>query len=573
MENTTAQVVLVRDINPGISYDGFVNSSFADGLTEFNEQLFFTADDGETGNELWISDGTTEGTQLLVDINLGMDNYGFYSGSDASGFTEFNEQLFFSASDEETGNELWISDGTTEGTQLLVDIDPGISNYSGTGYGYSNSSYALGFTEFNEKLFFTADDGEIGNELWVSDGTTEGTQLLLDINPGTGDYGYENGSYASDFTEFNGQLFFSASDEENGRELWVSDGTAEGTQLLLDINPGVSDYGYVNSSNASDFTEFNGQLFFSANDGENGNELWVSDGTAEGTQLLVDINPGTGTGYENGSYASDFTEFNGQLFFTARDDENGNELWVTDGTTEGTQLLLDINPGTSIYSGYPASSYAYGFTEFDGKLYFSANDGETGNERWVTDGTTEGTQLLVDINPGISDFYYATNSYVSNLTVFDDQLFFTADNGQTGRELFKLSFDDLGTNIIGTDNADNLTGSDANEEIDGLKANDTLSGSGGNDSLDGGKGKDSLSGGRGNDFLTGGKGKDIFEIASISGEDTITDFELGRDLIGLSADLSYDDLAFSGSSISNGDELLATLTGVNTEYLTSNDFV
>ena len=307
--------------------------------------------------------------------------------------------------------------------------------------------------------------------------------------------------------------------------------------------------------------------------------------------LVRDINPGISDyGYVNGSNAYGFTEFNEQLFFTANDGENGNELWVSDGTTEGTQLLLDINPGIGNY-GYANGSYVSGFTEFDGKLYFTANDGENGNELWVSDGTTEGTQLLQDINPGVGNNGYTNGSYASNFIVFEDELIFTANNGQTGGELFKLTFDDFGANIIGTDSADNLTGSDAAEEINGLKGNDTLNGKGGNDVLKGGKGNDSLSGGNGNDVLkggkgsdslsggnghdvlTGGKGNDIFEIASGSGEDTITDFSLGHDHIGLSAHLSYSDLSFSGSTISVGEELLATLPRVNTEHLTSHDFV
>ena len=215
MENKIAQVVLVKDINPGASDSSFAYSSNPNNFTEFNEQLFFTANDGENGSELWVSDGTTNNTQLLIDINPGT-SYGSGDGSYASNFTEFNEQLFFTANDGENANELWVSDGTTEGTELLVDINPGTSNY-----GFANGSYASNFTEFNEQLFFTANDGENGNELWVSDGTIYGTQLLVDINPGKSDYGYANSSSASNFTEFNEQLFFTADDGENGNELWV----------------------------------------------------------------------------------------------------------------------------------------------------------------------------------------------------------------------------------------------------------------------------------------------------------------------------------------------------------------
>ncbi len=577
MENKTAQVVLVKDINPGIGNYSFADSSDPDSLVEFNDRLFFTADDGVNGKELWVSDGTAKGTQLLLDINPGTRDDGSAYSSNASGFTEFNDKLFFSADDGENGKELWVSDGTTKGTQLLLDINPGTRDD-----GFAYSSNAFGFTEFNDKLFFSADDGENGKELWISDGTAKGTQLLLDINPGTRDDGSANSSDASDFTKFNDKLFFTADDGENGKELWVSDGTSKGTQLLLDINPTTSGDGFANSSFASGFTEFNDKLFFTADDGENGNELWVSDGTTKGTQLLLDINPNPGTYTAAGSsFASGFTEFNDKLFFSANDGENGKELWVSDGTTKGTQLLVDINPGTNDYDGSINSSSASNFTEFDDKLVFTADDGVNGTEVWVSDGTPDGTQLLVDIHPGTSDYGSANSSFASNLTVVGDELFLRADNGETGGELFRLAFDDLDTNITGTNLSDNLVGGDSADRIEGLNGKDILDGGDGNDTLLGGDGKDSLIGSAGDDSLIGGKdqdtlvggvGFDTFVIESGNGADTITDFELGSDRLSLGTDLRYKDLTFSGSTINVGDELLVTLTGVDTEQFTPQDF-
>ena len=635
-DGTTDGTQLLLDIRPGSSNYGYNYSSYPDNLTDFNGKLYFTANDGENGNELWVTDGTTDGTQLVSDINPNFRSFAY--SSDSRNLTEFNGKLYFSANDGENGRELWVSDGTAEGSQLLVDIRPGTSDY-----GYNYSSYAYGFTEFNDKLYFSANDGENGNELWVTDGTAEGTQLLLDIRPGGNNYGYSYGSYPNGFTEFNDKLYFSANDGETGRELWVSDGTAEGTQLLVDINPGTSNYGYPNSSSPNGFTEFNDKLYFTANDGENGNELWVSDGTAEGTQLLVDINPGTSNyGYSYGSYADNFTEFNNKLYFTANDGENGNELWVTDGTAEGTQLLADIRPGSSNYN-YNYSSYASDFVEFNDKLYFTADDGENGRELWVTDGTTVGTQLVADIRPGFDINPYG--SYADNLTVIGDELFFSADNGESGRELFKLTVDDPINIITGDNRANNLVGTDGTDQIDALGGQDTLDGGAGNDTLNGGNGRDtlnggadddtllgengrdllngetgfdilvggngrdtldggadddtllgengrdSLTGGTGDDFLSGDNSKDtldggagsdtlvggdrgdIFVLRSGEGEDTIVDFQVRIDSIGLGGGLEFSDLTLSENTIQAGGELLATLDGVNTENLTSDSFV
>ena len=605
MEHNSGQVVLVKDINPGS------DDSSPGELAELNGKLYFSADDGENGDELWVSDGTTAGTQLVADINSG-SGYSF-----PFDLTELNGKLYFSADDRGgTGRELWVSDGTTAGTQLVADINPG-----------SDDSSPGDLTELDGKLYFRADDGENGDELWVSDGTTEGTQLVADIRPndstefGRDGYFYTPGSFPEDFTELDGKLYFSANDEENGDELWVTDGTTAGTQLVADINP--SSYG--GGSFPEDFTELNGKLYFSANSASNGSDIWVTDGTTEGTQLVVDIRPDDNsmTYIRN---LNDFTELNGKLYFSADNGENGTELWVTDGTTEGTQLLADINSGSDDY-GY-LSSYPSGFTKLNAKLYFSADNGESGEELWVTDGTTAGTKLAADINPGMGD------SFPSDLFVFDNELYFSADNGETGGELYKLTFD--GSNepeepdpvnvITGTDGKDRLVGTDGRDDIRGLKGKDTLEGRDGNDTLDGGDDKDELFGGAGDDsliggdkkdtldggdgndtllggddkdylvggagddslvgadkkdtlyggagydILTGGDDKDLFAIESGEGEDTITDFELGSDKLGLAGGLVFDDLYFEGNTIELGDKTLVTLTNVDTANLTERDF-
>ena len=661
-DGTAKGTQLLVDVNPGRSYSSSPYSSFPYELTEFNDKLYFTADDGENGRELWVSDGTAEGTELLVDIRPGSSDYDYNYSSRAENFTEFNGKLYFSANDGENGRELWVSDGTAEGTELLVDIRPESSDY-----GYSSDPD--GFTVFNDKLYFSANDGKNGNELWVSDGTAGGTQVLIDINPGNNGYGHNFGSYVDNLTEFNDKLYFSADvrgngrelwvsdgtaggtqllvdirpggyssspdeltvfndklyftarDDENGRELWVSDGTAAGTQLLIDINPNNSDYEYKYGYIPFNLTEFNGKLYFTANDGENGRELWVSDGTAEGTELLVDIRPGSdGYSYSYSSNADNLTEFNDKLYFTANDGENGNELWVSDGTAGGTQLAVDIVPGNN-------SSYADNLTVIKDKLYFTADDGENGNELWVSDGTAAGTQLVADIYPGSDDSSFVYSSNPSYLTVVDDQLFFGANDGVNGNELFKLTVDDSINIISGTNKSDNLVGTDGADEIEGLNGKDTLDGGAGNDTLIGGNKKDSLIGGAGddslvgdnsqdtldggigndtllggnsedllvggdgddslvgdnsqdtldggigNDTLTGGAGRDIFILRSGEGEDTIADFDLGKDRLGLGEGLEFEALTFSGNTIEMGEEVLATFNGVNTEDFTDNDFL
>ncbi len=91
------------------------------------------------------------------------------------------------------------------------------------------------------------------------------------------------------------------------------------------------------SSNPSYLVNANGILFFSANNGTDGIELWKSDGTDNGTVLVKDINPSIGS--SNPSY---ITYVDGAIFFVANDGIAGRELWRSDGTVSGTYLVRDI---------------------------------------------------------------------------------------------------------------------------------------------------------------------------------------------------------------------------------------
>ena len=465
---------------------------------------------------------------LVKDINPTVfvgNTFSFPESSDPGYFVEFNNKLYFAADNGESGNELFVSDGTAAGTQLLVDLDSRPSNFGNSG------SFPRYFIEFNDKLYFAADGDGGGSELFVSDGTAAGTQLLADINPDLGgdNLGFGSGSYPNNFIEFNNKLYFTADNGENGTELFVSDGTAEGTKLLVDLNPGAE--GSFSNRFLRNFVEFNNKLYFAADNGENGSEIFVSDGTAEGTELLVDLRPGFR------SLPRYLTEFNGKLYFAANNGENGRELFVSDGTAAGTQLLVDLRPEL-INSELGYGSYPSDLTEFNGKLYFSANDGEVGTELFVTDGTAEGTQLVADIRPGTSNY----RSSPSNLTVVGDELFFSAFDESVGRELLKLTFDsvdDTPVLITGSDLSDNLIGSDRLENILALSGQDIIDSGGGNDTVDGGDGDDiitsasgnnSLIGGNGNDTIDSGDGNDTIDggngddiLTSLGGDDSLTD--------------------------------------------------
>jgi ELWxxDGT repeat protein len=238
---------------------------------------------------------------------------------------------FFSALDETHGTELWKTDGTSEGTVLVKDINPSI---------WSSNPQIL--TYLKDHVYFVADDGEHGYELWKSDGTEAGTVMVKDLSPGAS----STVIYTMSLVSVNGILYFTALEDTHGAELWKTDGTEAGTIIVKDIFPGAGGaYPYT-------LTNVNGTLFFSAYDEAAGAELWKTDGTEDGTVMVKDIFPGTDPMFGPGGPAlssdpSTLTKVGEMLYFIATDGLHGREMWKSDGTTAGTNLIRDINPGTN----------------------------------------------------------------------------------------------------------------------------------------------------------------------------------------------------------------------------------
>jgi ELWxxDGT repeat protein len=118
--NDSGFVVLVRDIWPGSE------DSYPYALTAVGESLFFFADDGGYGRELWRSDGTVDGTVRVKDIRPGSSGSIRDPGTIPPMSWAGTDKLFFFVADDGThGEELWVSDGTEPGTHLVRDVFPG----------------------------------------------------------------------------------------------------------------------------------------------------------------------------------------------------------------------------------------------------------------------------------------------------------------------------------------------------------------------------------------------------------------------------------------------------------------
>lgn len=395
-DGTGSNTKLVKDINSGVG-----SSSFNSQYVKVNNNWFFVAKHQGLNWSLWKTDGTTAGTLMVKD--LGGIPIPPGGGSVAPILMAAHNGLLYFGFDDQgggLGNELWVSDGTTSGTKMVKDINPTVG------------STPIGLTSMGKYLYFYANDGSKGYELWRSNGTDTGTSMVADIYPGP--IGSYPTGYPSIFV-FKNKLYFGAQGtHDEGIELYESDGTGAGTKLVKDINPNMT------GSYPAFLAATSNYLIFRANDGTNGLELWITDGTSNGTKLLKDINAGV-----TGSTPYNANVVGSKVVFSAADASHGTEPWVTDGTTAGTTLLKDIFTGKG-------SSYAGAPIQLNGIFYFYADDSIHGIELWQTDGTPNGTLLNTDLNKGKS------GSIVGSIISNGSSLMFSCkiDKDSLGQELY-----------------------------------------------------------------------------------------------------------------------------------------
>jgi len=476
----------------GTNYQLFRNSNpvgnaipLITNLTNVNGKLYFTANDGISGNELWKFDDTTNVLSQVEDIYLdapssnpnsltsvgntlyftaedGVHGYGLWKTETGNGdkttfvhriyrdflppkswplsnlLLNFNGTLYFAGDgDAVHGAELWTSDSTASGTNLVTDINSNF--FTGTDNLFrSYSVHPQSVVSNNNILYFTAHIVNLNNpngydiQLWQSDGTT--TKPVLDakgnrvLNP-------------SNLTDVNDKLYFSGYDATGDNELWTIN-TFGFAARFKDINFG-------GSSNPRNLKNVGGTLYFSADDGSSGTEPWISQGTPDSTIILKDIV--TPNDFDSGSNPTNFTNAGGKSYFTTF-----NQLWESDGTAAGTNSVLNN-------SGKPIT--AYNLTGFGTSLYYVAFDAATsGYQLWKHDfgaiGASSVTRLTERVGgAGIVGMNPSTYTTVStfNLTNVGGVAYFAATNGIDGYELWTSNGTVSGTKMVPKNI--NLTGS------------------------------------------------------------------------------------------------------------------
>lgn len=389
-------------INAQLLEINFLGESKPQNIFTFQNIIYFTADDGVHGRELWkVENGNPI---MVMDINEGVDG----TFDENSLFLATNNFMYFTTSNR---NKLWKTDGTVDGTHVIIN-NP-----------YSPNPAILDLIEYNSNIFFNYNDLTNGYELWKTDGSTSGTSLVKDINIGNGS------SEITDFFIFNNQLYFTAIDGVHGREIWKTDGIESGTTILKDIYPSSVD-GVAYGNN---FLILNNYFYFYGNSQQYGYELWKSDGTGSGTAMVKDINPGVlGSDYWynklTGAAGEDF------LVFRAFTPTTGYELWKTDGTEQGTQLLKEFYTENGEFGdGIPSGDHFY---SYNGKVYFNAF--QENYKLWITDGTLEGTSKFIDLDNNQDESYDNYKTYNDNL-YFSNSARVIKTDGQTSDVFVNMS--------------------------------------------------------------------------------------------------------------------------------------
>lgn len=474
----------LADIEPGVlgsEAGSFVRVGPAENL---QSRVFFVAETEAAGRELWVTDGTTEGTVLAVDFAPGPDD------GLPSALTAFSGDLFVTA-DAGTDRLLYRVDRVTlaaselGGSDFTVDIGAELVETS-TRLFLAATSKTTGETEIwstdgasvdeetaagcddigdlhvaGDTVFFVCERSTSIDVLQVDDGETEGFRTIrshagaasvselthaggflywnldahrifaLDADtspPVTGAAAtYAVGADVGALARVGSVLVYRA-DSGDGLEPHVAEGFA--SSQLDDVFGGPA--GSLDVSAL--FVEFDGTAYFRADDGVSGSELWRTDGTPEGTELAADLEDGEGD-----SNPGDFVSTPMGLFFT----RDGGGLWVTDGLAAVRADALQMS-SISVFDTF--------FDPIGDRLFFTRFEAEVGTEPWVSDGTEEGTFRLRDIHVGSSgsrghDFlaaFPAESRGASALVVFsaddgvDDEQLWETDGTPGGTGFFSL---------------------------------------------------------------------------------------------------------------------------------------
>ncbi len=381
----SGQAKRVADIRPGSASSMGANPHM---VAVYEGAVFFAADDGQTGLELWRFDPTAAAASLVADIQPG------WGHSQPLWAEVYDEVLYFTLGRGTDGNnDLWTyskADGAQRAPFRIPDP----------------TSLPLRLTVFDERLYFTA---RIGEHWRLHDFDADDHSLTVYAD---GSEGQADLRYPRSLIIYDGALHFT--DGLDGGDLWRHDGTT--TERVLTLDSGTL------SSFPQQFAAHDGRLFFSAQGDDDGYELWSYDPSTQATVQEADLaHPPPST--RGGSYPRDLVSTGPTLYFVAGAFPSSEIYTFESG--RATQIPTDPS---SAQSSTPSD-----LTLLDGALYYRARDKNGDYELWALDSPTSTPRRASGASP------YARDRSPAHLHVHDGVLYMAAYGGpDVGNELFRF---------------------------------------------------------------------------------------------------------------------------------------
>lgn len=417
-------------------------------FAQLNGLLYFVATDQPYNDELWVTDGTQQGTHKVKDINPN-------GGSGIGDLRVVGNKIFFLANETKSDvaptddYDLYTSDGTTAGTVKVKDLDQPFN----TLLGEDNAGVT------NGKIVFCTQ-----TDVMVTDGSTSGTRSLATINL----TGYTT---ANGYCEMNGNVYFIVNSD-----IWKSDGTTTGTKAVKSIADSANCH--WNLAFASKIKAFNGKLYIIGSQSGFGPDLYTFDGTEMGAVTKVLSLP------MGNAYPDNLRECGGSLWFSAYDTSSyalfkvngtgadrictinstlsysGNKILFPNDWNNGYHIVDALTGAQSEFGRSSLSLNGIGFSAnpntvlvMGNKIIYQAYDSATGYQvMCITDGTSEGIQVVMPSDAATSHPFDYTPGCglidVFDFTTYGNKVVIPADFNNAGRELWFYEADDLINGII-----------------------------------------------------------------------------------------------------------------------------
>lgn len=409
-ETVIAQPGLFKyDVTPG-------SNSYPQYFAAFGQKLCFFAADSANGWEPWATDSAGP-AKLISNVYALPATSSILPSFYKKPVCAAGGKLYFNANNGATGSELYSWTGNVGGVALAADIS------SGPGGSYPDNLVTL-----NSDLYFSAGTAAHGMELWRFNTTAGTPERLTDMNIG------KDSSITGNLITFSGKIFFTAKTPADGNELFMYDPQLDTVFLAADINPGPL------SSDPEDLTLYNAKLYFSADDGVHGRELFSYTG-AGAPQRATDINAGVSSSLPVYG-APHIAGYKGKVYFSATQNSGEYHMYSYNPTNGDVALACSTNTD--------GTSEPMWLTEYGDKLYFSGLGKTQGVEMFAFDGTNP-PEIVLDMCAG------SGHGRPQNLTVIGTNLYFRANEcGKTGDDLFRYNYITAGIKRVSFEGEVNL---------------------------------------------------------------------------------------------------------------------